>query len=111
MRATCMGRSNQSGDPASSGRARTSTDAAAENPMSAVHFVNPAALLLLFAIPLLALFFRYGDRRRAGALRAWGGATRVDARRRVVKRVLQLTSAAALVIALARPSLTLAPAP
>ena len=59
----------------------------------------PAAVAIYFV-------FRHGDRRREVAGRVWGGAAAVpiDARRRRLKRTLQLVAALALALAMARPA-------
>jgi Ca-activated chloride channel family protein len=74
--------------------------------VSRFHFANPAALVLLIVVPLLAAAYRYGDRRRRQAISAWGRspAAQPDPGRRFGKRAMQLAACAALAIALARPS-------
>ncbi len=81
--------------------------------MSGFHFVNPAALALLIAVPLLAALYRYGDRRRAADLAAWGRPPAVppDPRRRAAKRAMLLAACVALAIALARPARQVAAPP
>lgn len=70
-----------------------------------MRFGQPFALLLLPAVPVLLLIWRYGDsRRRAALLRfAPAAAERSGAAGNSLKRRLVLAAAIALVLALARP--------
>lgn len=79
--------------------------------MSGFHFVNPTALALLIAVPLLAALYRYGDRRRAADLSVWGRPLAVppDPRRRAARRAMLLAAFIALAVALARPMHVVAP--
>jgi Ca-activated chloride channel family protein len=73
-------------------------------------FANPTALALLLAVPLLALLYRRGDRRRAADLAAWGRSPVAppDRRRRAAKRAMQMAACVFLAIAFARPALQVA---
>ncbi len=81
--------------------------------MSGFHFANPTALALLLAVPLLALLYRSGDRRRAADLAVWGRSVAAppDPRRRTAKRAMLLAACMALALALARPATQVAAPP
>ncbi len=65
---------------------------------------HPRALLLLAAVPALALLMRYGGRQRKAALTRFSSATpAVDGRQRRKKQGLVLLGILALVLAVARP--------
>ncbi len=78
--------------------------------MSAFHFANPAALVLLLAVPLLAAAYLRGDRGRQAALAAWGRGP-APAPRRSWKRALPIAACIALAFAVARPATQSAYAP
>jgi Ca-activated chloride channel family protein len=78
--------------------------------MNAFHFANPAALVLLLAVPLLVAAYLRGDRGRNTALAAWGRGP-APAPRREWKRALPVAACTALAFALARPTTGPAHAP
>jgi Ca-activated chloride channel family protein len=67
-----------------------------------VHFAHPAGLLLLLLIPLLALVWAYGDRRRRVALSRW--TTNPASKPPLLKRALEFAAVAAIAVAVADPT-------